>query len=488
MAKKKSKRQQKKENLYDEYGDKDLPYRTGGRAMKDAGVYQVKGRVKAARTVQHWIIRIFIIATIGFVCFALATALTANSRINSVADRVDESYSPQFKSRYESLGKEVIRAYFAHDPAPVNVMGAASWPGESGGSQQASADNVAPMDVTGLALLNGYQFDAAIDEKGGNNSGKDFFPRPKNEILTFIGIVGDEQYQFTVNFLIPDTEDPMKLPYLAAPPTITPKNVVTTSNVEADKPQSDGNNSREIELNQPSLATIEQWCLAWAGGDGDTLKRIAADGDQTHIYRGLGGFEVAQAPSVVWAYLFEDGGKEQIVARIVFSISRPTSNTSQDNPNNSGNRNNNVFATQQVMDVLLTDFEGGSPNLSAWGAGGTWNVLKPHMNATVIDPGNDYDEQQQKALEDMSSQTNEPEPEAPRSDDDQPSGIPGAPEMSEDETTSKKPQSSKTSSDKKSNTSKSTSGTKSSSKKDGSSKKSSSKPKSSTSEKTSTSN
>lgn len=377
----------KKKNTHfseDEYGFKDVPYRTNERMMKDDGIYMISGRAKKERSVQSFIVKLFVVSVVLFITAALVSGIFSSYRMSNLKKEVEASSSPAFHSRYEGLGEEIIKAYFKGETPPVNLFKSANWPQLSQSSSSSGSSLLpASMEVTSLALVNGSQADAQLD---GDKEELKTFSHPRSEVLVYTGVLEGKQYTFTVNLIIPDLDDARKIPYLVSPPSIMPTNDILSSDIDADRPVA-GERFKEINPSETTIATVGSWAKAWAQGDGETLKRIAGDGNATHRYTGLDGFLISGSPSIEWAYEFENNKERSAVARVRFAIEKPVSDTDLSSPSTeSSSKKDSAFRTEQVFDILLANYDEGSADIVAWDAGGRWKSLSKHMNATVVDP------------------------------------------------------------------------------------------------------
>ena len=359
----------------DEFGEKDLPFVTSEKAMEFNGIKPLRGASEKSVNFRRKSIAALLIATMAFFTVSSGTALVSNSRTANLKTQVEQNMSPAFKSRYDSLGESVVRAYFGQQTPPVNLMSNVSWP-----TMNDSGGNSTPVNVESISLLNAYQ----TDFYGGEISKEDkkLFVKPKNEVLRYVGVIDGRQYEFGVYLIIPDIDNPRQLPYLVSPPTILPMDRLVTADVEGSKPT--GEEFSETKLNEGTLNNITRWASAYAQNDSDTLKSLTGDNRVEAIYPGVGGFSLEGNPEVIWAYQYEDPEttEQRIVARIQFSMSSPVSGNSS-NKDISGSSSGGKFAPLQVMDLLLGNFDEGEADILAWGPGGMWQTLQPRMNAVL---------------------------------------------------------------------------------------------------------
>lgn len=427
----KKKKVTKDELIEDDFGELDAPYRTDERILSDSGVYQIKGASKKNR---NWSRNVFKYAIFGVVAVLVLASLNSfrlGAQLSSTNQRIDSVESPTFKTKYDDLGKQVIVSYFAHKDPPTNLLANANWPGVNGSQGNTTGTNTtgnlgSPVNVESLALINAFEVNSNIEEGENGKNASDSFTNPVNEILTYSGIIDGKPYNFTVNLVVPDITSSTTLPYLVSPPVLEPKDIVINADLETDRPSINNSNSENvesIELNESSISTVKEWASAWAQGNSDALKRVTGDGNINHMYRGLGGFKLVGEPTIEWSYQYN--GKQTIapdeniiIARVKFNISKDVSSTAIASTE-SGSSSANSLNVPQVMDILLTEFDGGSPFLSGWGPGGTWMTLKKYNNAIIVNP---KDEEQNQMLEQMQQEASE----TPTTTE---SVAPGAPKM-----------------------------------------------------------
>lgn len=417
-------RNKKKDNPFeDEWGLKDVPYDTEEQRMKNAGIFPVTGRKRRARTIEEFAVKVIIILVVAFVALSLFSALRSGYRIEKVDERISTLESPAFKSQYNELGQSIIRAYYLSEEAPVNLMSGVSWERTSLGSSdyetgETSRDEQPKINVTNLALIRTPQT-INVQASKENNS---VFTNPRSEVLVYSGYVDGKLYEFSVNLIIPNVDDPTTLPYLASPPTMMPvPTMIQAEEANIDTPPIGGDSLySNITLNESSISTITSWASAYAQDDGDTIKRLAGDNNITHDYKGLGGFSLEGNPSIVWAFQYNNKGDDDvtndaIIARVNFNISREVQNNSSDAESEILGERSGKFVQSQTMDIMLTNFSQGTPDLSAWSPAGSWATLTPYMNATVI-TGTETD-------------TETETPSSPQSDDDSSESAPSAPSI-----------------------------------------------------------
>lgn len=411
----------------DDFGEKDLPFVTSEKALEFQGIKPLRGSSQRSVEIRRKSIIALLVAIFTFFTVSAGVSLVSNGKTSSLKTQVEQNASPAFKSRYDSLGESIIRTYFSHQTPPVNLMSNVEWTtgeGSEGGSSSS------PVDVEGLSLVEAYQTDFSsgdIDKKD-----KELFSKPKNEVLRYSGVIDGRQYEFGVYLIIPNIDDPQQLPYLVSPPTILPMDRLVTADVEGSKPT--GEDFEEAQLNEGTINNITRWASAYAQNDSDTLKSLTGDNRVEAVYPGVGGFSLEGNPEDVWAYQYEDKetGEQRIVARVQFSMSSTVSSGSSKNDDISGSSSDGKFVPQQVMDILLGNFDEGEADILAWGPGGMWQTLRPRMNAVLpVVTGKDGEGDDSGRINDPSEQE-QPTGENLNPSESNAASAPGAPSLSQD--------------------------------------------------------
>lgn len=378
----------RKQPVDDEFGEKDLPYRTNERTLDDYGIYPVRGRTKRSMSVQKFIVLATVAALFITITLVFFQSLRANSGVSQAREEIANISSPAFKVRYASLGEEVIRAYYGGQTPVTNLLPDVEWPGMS----TTGATSTANVEVSGLQMIRGESTEGAFASESFEDDNQGIFKNPANEILEYTGVIDGRQYSFTVNLIVPDINDATKLPYLAAPPNIEPMETLIISRIEASRPGigPDAANYSEMSLNDSSIARISEWASAYAQDDGEAMKLIAGDGNINAHYQGLGGYSLVGTPSVRWSYEYVENpddpeSERMIYARVAFAMETSVSaNASGASSQVRGGEENNRFRPNQVFDLLLTNYDEGTPDIVAWTSGGNWYRLEPRMNAIIV--------------------------------------------------------------------------------------------------------
>lgn len=413
------------------------PYMTNENKMNSLGIYPVRGRSEVSYKFQRRAAQLFILSIVALLCLTIFAGLTSSNKTSNLKDQVEQIKSPAFKSRYDSLGASIVESYFAGTTPPVNLLSQANWPNISenpadGQNTQQSSTNMGPnggqpVEVKGLALIKAYN--TPLANVDGSKDDAEVFTNPRNELLTYSGVIDGRQYEFGVYLIIPDVNDTTKLPYLVSPPTIMPKANLVSANIEGSKPSGEG--FTEAELNEGTQSVLSNWASAYAQGDATTLKSLSGDGRVDATYPGVGGFTLQGTPTVEWSYQFEDpqSKENRIVARVSFtmasSVSVSDAQSGQD-ITSSGN-DSDEFKPVQVMDILLGNFDEGVADIMAWGPGGTWQTLSPRMNSVI--PVKINEDSGDQSIDNTTSSTTTP---STSGTDRTSTGVPGAPSLSDE--------------------------------------------------------
>ncbi len=380
-----SKKKKDKQGFEDQWGETFDPYRTDQQSLDDIGVYPVVGRPSKKKSIERRISKGIAIAVGLSLVTAVALPFRAANKANEAMVYAKSAQTTSFKTRYDDLGRSVILSYYAGTPTPpVNVMAGVQWNSgiDSGNSRAANNAQTTLAKIENLALVSAIQQTASmsVGEKGG------VFTNPAKEVLTYTGFVDGVQYEFSINLIIPNLDDPTTLPYLDSLPTMTPaKHVIQAQDSNLDIP-SDEEIYSPTTLDDNTLSVLTEWANAYAQNEGDTLKRITGDRNPDHAYEGIGDFLLEGTPVQVWAVTNNAGTKEDesddfIVARVAFTLAKNVHRESSAANDAIFGKGDVRFIQKQTMDVLFTDFKTGSPSVSAWGPSGSWVNLKPYSNA-----------------------------------------------------------------------------------------------------------
>lgn len=123
------------------------------------------------------------------------------------------------------------------------------------------------------------------------------------------------------------------------------------------------------------VEAINKWAAAYAGADPAALKLATGDPDKDHVYIPLGGLK-AVGVEVVRSGVLLDGETESnlMVVEIELSLDRKELNER-------GQPYTSLPATR--MDVLVSNWDTGSPTVVAWGTAGAGHLLTPFENAAL---------------------------------------------------------------------------------------------------------
>jgi len=147
---------------------------------------------------------------------------------------------------------------------------------------------------------------------------------------------------------------------LATQPTLIPANVLP-GNVPPVVPT-----VRSNELPEGVQASVNRWADAYAGDNQDQLRVLIAGGPETGIYKGLGGYEVKQPPTLTAPVTREDGYL-YVRARVVLTDS-----------------STNEFTMSIDFDLLITQAGTSDARVQAWGVPGSGPTLTPFINNTAL--------------------------------------------------------------------------------------------------------
>ena len=356
----------------DEYGSIDVPYDTQKNTMERLGIYPIRGRSDKARKIESLLYKGIVLTTIVGAGFVTFSACDARSSVKNM----DESIAylendPSFSIRYPELGATVIEAYYSGKTPPVNLLETVTWaPTES----DISISGGKAVEVKNLGLAKApVSTDISPSSKQGS-----VFTNPRMETLTYIGSIEDKYYQFTVNFIIPDKDNPVIYPYLSAAPSMEPLPMFVQAKESLGTPEGQDGFSKNEDLGEDALDVISRFAVAYAGDDRTELKNLTDDDDPNHTYYGLSGYLLKGTPNLVWSYKYtpyaDNPDSETFTyARIAFQMEKTGDDGQSRVP----------FTQLQTMDLLLSNQSGSTPRILAWGPAGTWTSLSQGMNAVM---------------------------------------------------------------------------------------------------------
>ena len=342
-----------------------------------------RGLVKAAEPVSRTkqkVTRILIwTLLIGFIGTNLSNCglqIKTQSTQAKLDQQVASTYNPAFKVRYQDIGAEVIKSWYAGTPAPVNLSNGVQWPSnavpatvadnslQSSAAASAATPGKGVLKVTNVAFMNGTQ-------KTGD--AQSFY----QERLNYYALVNGVPQQISVTLGVADTAKLENYPILIAAPSILPYKAPGVSNITV-KPA-----APDAQLSDDAKKVIESWAQAYTENTATALKQQTGDTNADHAYTGLGsGWRyVAKSASPVWAVQRIDGSGFA-VARITWTMKAPDVQVQQNNGSSGSTQLTVVGASQtQTMDVLLSGYKSGAPYVQAWGPVGTYLDLQPFQNA-----------------------------------------------------------------------------------------------------------
>lgn len=391
----------KKEPVDDQWGARDVPYRTTTRTLDDYGIYPIRGSSSRSQRVRAWIVWGSLITAISLILLTFVTSLLSINRVGALRDRITESQTVSFDTRYASLGESVVRAYFAGSPPPISLMSGAQWV-EGDDTEESGAAAPPPSAAVGLnggtgavvenlSLLEAFDSQQALPLSMESEDEYGYFTDPRLEQLIYTGTIDGTAYRFGVSLVIPDVNDFSKLPFLVSAPTIMPGETLVDSKMRASEP-STGPESRftEKRLSPGLVSLIGSWAQAYAQDDRDTLQRLTGDPRPNARYQGLGGFSLVGTPTVMWSYEVApvDGdGEVNTVARVAFDVETPlSSDSSRVDQEVIGGVDTDQFRPKVIMDVLIGDYRNTQPTVIDWAPGGMWTIMSKHRNAVLVDP------------------------------------------------------------------------------------------------------
>lgn len=389
------------------------------------GLQKMRSRHPAYYRILKWVGRL---ATVSAVIMALILVIAMVQNVNlrnELRSQLEDTYNPSYKVRHADLGTSILDSWFSGGTPIVSTARGVTWPTSpyaqypSPGNvpdevanpqdEELDSSDVEPSDgggedvepysttVRSIAFVSGGEELISEDPL---TVGDVTYQQPTSEELTYNVVLNNQPVRVTIVLLIqggpPQADAPN--PVLLAAPTVS-GGVTADSDLDASTAPSDIKvNTNDIPSDASSL--VQNWIVAYAENDADTLKQLARDPDASREYTGLGGWTVeepdGESSSVTtnWWYVVpgSDEGREgtaDVVAEISFPMYQivPTSSTGEEGVTNPDLQNPEGFVpfqTTQTMTVLITDAESGSPSISSWGPPGTGEALEPYSAATSI--------------------------------------------------------------------------------------------------------
>ena len=151
-----------------------------------------------------------------------------------------------------------------------------------------------------------------------------------------------------------------------------------------------------VEIKQADgdvVEAINKWAAAYVGSDPAALKLATGDPDKNHVYIPLGGLKAVGVEISRSGVILEgDGLSNEMIAEVELSLDRKE-------VNERGQQYMSLPATK--MDVLVKDWNTGSPTVTAWGAAGAGHLLTAYENAapaTRLQEGTDLTEADPKQV------------------------------------------------------------------------------------------
>lgn len=338
------------------------------------------------------------VTIIGVIILTFISALFSINRVGSLRDRIEDSQTVSFDTRYASLGESVVRSYFAGEAPPINLMNSADWTtGDSTGQSGGMLNGGAGVTVENLSLIEAFSSLQALPDSVKGEDEASYFTDPLLEQLIYSGSIEGKPYRFGVSLVIPDKNDFSKLPFLVSVPTILPGEVLVDSTLDASQP-STGADSRftEQRLTPEMTSLLGTWASAYAQDDRATLQRLTGDPRANAQYHGLGGFSLVGTPTVLWSYQvapLDSDGEVNTVLRMSFDVETPLAGgSSRLDDAVVGGGSPEEFRPKIIMDVLLGNHIGAQPTVIDWAPGGMWTILSEYRNAVLVGTGDSEDQ------------------------------------------------------------------------------------------------
>jgi len=363
-----------KKSREDKTFDDGLTSREQGRAYSEALLQMGAPKSKTPRRMAKILVWGFVI--LMPLSLLLSFVISDNNRsLNAeLSKTLEAQYNPSFRVRYDTIGAEVVNAWYNKENPPINVDSSIKWnststaqlAGASASPSTTTSATTASLKVSGVSFLRGSQ----IKTKGD--------PNRYEERLEYYALINGVPQIIGVTIAIPNLSDINSTPVLVSAPSVIGNPEVSV--VSDGKSPSDALGAANVD---GAKAVLNTWAKAWTEDDASSLKATTQDASKDTIYRGLGGgwAYVDGSAAVQWSGLAPDGGGNA-VARVTWSMKTPDTVIPAVTGDNSKPAQVIPGAVQQQsMDVLIGKFDSGSPSILAWGQAGTYLELKPQRNA-----------------------------------------------------------------------------------------------------------
>lgn len=346
------------------------------RGYQDGLLRMGAPKSKTPRRMAKLVVWTFVFLVPALLILSLVISDNNRSLNAELSKTLKTQYNPSFRVRYDSIGAEVISAWYNKQSPPIDVDSTVQWPAVSVGqlsqisgatkTDTTSTAGKAILNVTGVSFLKGSQ----VESKGA--AGR------YEERLEYYALVNGVPQIIGVTIAIPNLEDINSNPVLMSAPSIIGKpDAAQVANDPASTPVSA---LGSVTLSEATKSIINAWAKAWTEDDPSALKQSTQDPNTDSIYRGLGGgwTYVPNSIQIDWSAKSQDGGGNA-VARVRWQMQTPATIL----PATDGKAPQSIpgAVQQQSMDILVGKYESGNPSVLAWGQVGTYSELKAQSNA-----------------------------------------------------------------------------------------------------------
>lgn len=326
----------------------------------------------------------FLLIALNVLNFSIANGNRALG--NDLRDQLSATYNPSFKVRYESLGAEIIKAWYnpSIQTSPIAIGAGITWPVSSAGSDASvpvdenesndttntatvSSDRINPISVTSVAFLSGQQL---------KTPGKT--PNAYQEQLTYSAYINGSYYQISITVGILDLSDSKQQPVLISSPTISSQIQIP---IDTTNPAGVPTDWQKFDAQDGLKTAVNSWAKSWSTNDSVALKQVTGDSSGDTYYAGLtpGSWEYLEITlQILWAYQRPNTASE-IAVQVQWNVKLP--DLTVPDPTNPQIDILLTGATQtQRMDLLVKDADSGLPKIIAWGPAGTYPALQDKQN------------------------------------------------------------------------------------------------------------
>ena len=329
------------------HGPEDTSTFWGEQAVEEEVRIASEDSIRQDRKAKWWrrIILVIVFVLFPFALFALLGALNTLNARNTVASGVDVDAPGKVEATVS------VETWLGQTPPPLPGARLLTWDGATIVDYPLDK-NKEPESEDVVETVWKHTFTLEVPAQGGDG-GTDKYPArfyQASLLITDSKALGARVFSDPALLALPLTE--------SQKPTLGYWPGVETKTADNDV-----------------VEAINKWAAAYAGNDPAALKLATGDPDKDHVYIPLGGLKaIGVEVSRAGVLLEGDGLSNKMVVEVELSLDRKELNER-------GQPYTTLPATK--MDVLVENWDTGSPTVVAWGAAGAGHLLTPFENAAL---------------------------------------------------------------------------------------------------------